>query len=79
VFLKLLFIYLFIYCVISVKEQEELSERVLDILEKFMQIMQFIYNADDANDCIENSKSYCVFEMLTNEIKMKTKVLNLVK
>jgi hypothetical protein len=45
----------------SVKEQEELPERVLDILEKFMQIMQFIYNVDDKNSCIENSKSVFVF------------------
>jgi hypothetical protein len=62
----------------SVKEQEELPERVLDILEKFVQIMQFIYNVDDKNDCIGNSKSDCVFEMLISEIKTKTKVLNLV-
>lgn len=27
----------------SVKEQEELPERVLDILEKFMQIIQFFF------------------------------------
>ena len=41
--------------------------------------MQFIYNVDDVNDCIENSKSDCVFETLISEIKIKTKVLNLVK
>jgi len=62
----------------SVKEQAERPERVMDILQTFMQIMQFIYNVDDKNDCIENSKSGCVFEVLISEIKMKTKVLNLV-
>jgi len=36
-------VYLFIYYVMSVKEQEELPERVLDILEKFMQIIQFFF------------------------------------
>lgn len=40
--------------------------------------MQFIYNVDDKNDCIENSKSDCVLEMLISEIKTEAKVLNLV-
>ena len=42
-----------------------------------MQNVQFIYNVDNKNDFIENSKTDCVFEMLISEIKMETKVLNL--
>jgi hypothetical protein len=44
-----------------------------------MQIMQFIYNVNNKNNFIENSKNDCVFEMLISEREreVKTKALNL--